>query len=339
MEELDRNRYTMFPVIGFCMNFCALPINFAADVVGLPVDLAIQAFGSARICVVDEKGNPVPETDAIIELVSGAPFFDYAVLHGRTDQKGNYRIRRRISMENGFGWEPRFVLLSKEGFCPVREVDFSAFTTSNVVTVTMPRFDSSGGYVIERTANDPACRFPPWPKMDEEWFISIGIQCARAKIYPEESWNREKWHGYDASPFDLILSIGNHRNHGLRLTLTSARHEEARVANVPINPEGQNIVPKWAQFDSTAYLSANDFVGDNPRRAILFRLATASKENQYQYGRIDFYWENGLPVGIRRIHFFDPKEQDIVPEPGPSRYFEKTEEKVSRRSKNTGNRR
>ena len=314
------------------IDLCALPVCVALDVAGFPIDVAIQLFGPARVRVVDEEGNPVPEAEAIFKIDCGAP--GDTVLYRETARNGSFRIRRRVSEKNG--GHPNAILVAKEGFCPIREVDFTAFTTSNVMTVTMPRFTPGYGYVGERSPNDPASCFPPWPTTNQGWWSKkIGIECVRGTASP---WN-DVWN-YGERPWDFMLIVGmDNQKFSIPLHPGRSSGDDGCVAVASIDQEHPNAVPRWVTFQKWESLPADALAVDNPLQAVFFRLSTASKENQYQYGRIDFYWENGLPVGIRRIHFFDPKEQDIVPAPDPSRYFEKAEEKVSRRSKNTGNHR
>ena len=297
----------------------ALPVALALDVTGLPVDLAIQAFGPARIRVVDEAGNPISGADAIFVIDYGS-LLGSTVYYRQTGRNGTFRIRRRVSEENLLDGDPAVVLVAKDGFCPVREVDFSAFTTSNVMTVTMPRLAPGIGYIVERAPDDPASRFPPWPVAEDWdwWHKMAGIQCVRGTASPwDDRWN------YTERPWDFKLEVEKH-NQRFHIDLRAARRstDDGGVAVAPIDPEHPNAVPEGTKFSSEESLPADALAGDNPRQAVFFRLTTASRENQYQYGRIDFYWENGLPVGIRRIHFFDPKEQHIIPAPAPSRYFE-----------------
>ena len=302
------------PGVGHSCGCCfALTGGPAIDLLGLPVDLAIQAFGPARIRVMDERGEPVEGADATVRIYCGAP--DDTILHRRTGRDGTFRLRRRVSNENLLGGRVVDVRVDKEGYCPVRAGDFSAFSHSNVVTVTMPHFVPGAGHVVERAADDPDGRFPPWSERNPN---DVYIDCKRGRVFLwdpgpvhpgngdfhiEREWSRE-----DAPPrFGIYVPWNGDAPDG--------------VAVAAFGPNGPDVVPDGADFHRGVKFSAADLSGDEPRKGLFFRVRPASSNDPPHYGRIDFWWEGDYPVGIRRVLYSDaPGERDLrftAPPPVP----------------------
>lgn len=288
---------------GCCLMSSGVPL--ALDLAGLPIDLAIQAFDPARIRVVDEHGEPVKGAEATVRVDCGAP--EDTILHRRTGRKGTFRIGRHISNRHPLlGARVVDVRVAKEGYCPVRAGDFSAFSLSNVVTVTMPRFVPGAGHVVERAADDPDGRFPSWSERNPN---DVYIDCKRGRVFLwdpgpvhpgngdfhiEREWSRE-----DApARFGIYVPWNG--------------DAPAGVAVAAFGPEGPDVVPGGADFKRHVELSAADLSGDEPRKGLFFRVRAASPDDPPHYGRIDFWWEGDYPVGIRRVLYSDaPGERDL----------------------------
>lgn len=301
-----------------CLNTCggclmSSGIPLALDVASLPIDLAIQALGPDRIRVVDEHGEPVRGAEATVRADCGAP--EYTILHRRTGRKGTFRIRRLVSNKNPFGAHIIDVRVAKEGYYPVRAGDFSAFSHSSVATVVMPHFIPGAGHVVERAADDPDGRFPPWSERNPK---DVYIDCKRGKFFlwdpgPVDSGNGDfnierEWSREDTPP---------------RFSIYVPRiwDAPAGVAVATFGPDGPDVVPNGANFHRSVKFSAADLSGDEPRKGLFFRVRPASSNDPPHYGRIDFWWEGDYPVGIRRVLYSDaPGERDLrftAPPPVP----------------------
>ena len=310
------------PGIGHSCGCCfALTGGPAIDLLGLPVDLALQAFAPARIRVVDEEDRPIRGADATVLIECGAP--DDTILHRRTGRDGTFRLRRRVSNENPLGGRVVSARIAKDGYRPVRVADFSAFAWTNVVTVTLGPLTNDPGRVrvFEWDRGDPGGRFPPWPTEPQPQQGGLravqiaGIDCIHGEV---RRWDRK--HGDD---FDLNLRVDTtwKPNGGIdrrEIDLFVSRNADG-VALVDAGPEGPDYVPEDTDFTGwPRHLSDSDFV---PGKVVFFRFRGRSEGEPPRYGRIEIFWEKGLPAGVRKIVVSDiPGERSlrVAPPPAPA---------------------
>ena len=304
-EAVDLSHDRTGRCCGGCLMASGVPL--IVDLACLPIDLAIQVVDPARIRVVDERGEPVKGAEATVRVDCGAP--EDTILHRRTGRKGTFRIRRHISNRHPLlGARVVSVRVAREGYCPVRAGDFSAFSHSNVATITMPHFVPGAGHVVERAADDPDGRFPPWSKRNPN---DVYIDCKRGKSFlwdpgPVDPGNGDfhiknesRWEDENAPP-----------RFGIYLPWTW--DNPAGVAVAAFGPNGPDVVPEGAAFKRHVTFSSADLSGDEPRKGLFFRVRPASSDDPPHYGRIDFWWEGDYPVGIRRVLYSDaPGERDL----------------------------
>ncbi len=291
-----------------CGGIGTLTIGPALDLVGLPVDLAIQAFYPARICVVDESGAPIEGAESIVTVRCCA--LDDTVLHRRTGRDGTFRIRRRVcNKAYGRVVSARIV---KEGFRPLFVGNYDSYDDTgffdelfktNVVTLSMSVLEPHPGHVVERARDDPEGRFPPWPNPNDkgEGCEIVSIDCSQGKAYP--------WHFGDTSGgrSDLLLRVVSRKDTAGRISrsleLLPSDWSDCAFAVAAIGPEGPDYVPEHVDLRSNGTYFGGGKKGDGRGIAIFFRKNGDSKTGHY--GRLDFYWEDGVPVGIRRVLYSD----------------------------------